>query len=288
MTLSYNLGYLETILVHPTRRQRFANTVQSRWTQDLTPNPKMIIFWWKIWYRWEQSPLPTQIFWVLYSRLLADFLSHLGKWVELVFSGWIIYGHFYTWKVETPQNDIKSPSFHNVNVTKWAIIEGTSIFVTFHVCTHVNQSLVQMCALKLRFLLRHTRVDSEYLSKNLAGGSDLDCDDRDSNDDDDWIKLENAMEPTRFSLSWNPLSFILVLKKGGRLKDHLVGESDLDCDDDDDADEYLSFYLRHFSNFVLNWLEGGASEKEEKKQVYLKGWLAIAWLKPLSLFISLF
>ena len=42
-----------------------------------------------------------------------------------------------------------------------------------------------MCALKLRFLLRHTRVDSEYLSKNLAGGSDLDCDDGDSNDDDD-------------------------------------------------------------------------------------------------------
>ena len=28
MTLSYNLAYLETILVHPTRRQSFANTVQ--------------------------------------------------------------------------------------------------------------------------------------------------------------------------------------------------------------------------------------------------------------------
>ena len=28
MTLSYNLAYLETILVHPNRRQSFANTVQ--------------------------------------------------------------------------------------------------------------------------------------------------------------------------------------------------------------------------------------------------------------------
>ena len=28
MTLSYYLGYLETILVHPTTRQSYANTVQ--------------------------------------------------------------------------------------------------------------------------------------------------------------------------------------------------------------------------------------------------------------------
>ena len=40
-----------------------------------------------------QSPQPTQnfciyseflSFFVLYSRLLADFLSHLGKWVKLI------------------------------------------------------------------------------------------------------------------------------------------------------------------------------------------------------------
>ena len=37
MTLSYSLAYLETIWVHPTRRQKFANTVQPHWTQDLTP-----------------------------------------------------------------------------------------------------------------------------------------------------------------------------------------------------------------------------------------------------------
>ena len=37
MTLSYSLSYLETIWVHPTRRQKFANTVQPHWTQDLTP-----------------------------------------------------------------------------------------------------------------------------------------------------------------------------------------------------------------------------------------------------------
>ena len=43
--------------------------------------------------RCDQSPEPTQNFWVyseflsffiLYSRLLADFLSHLGKWVKLI------------------------------------------------------------------------------------------------------------------------------------------------------------------------------------------------------------
>ena len=37
MTLSYNLAPLKTILVHLTRRQIFANTVQPHWTQDLTP-----------------------------------------------------------------------------------------------------------------------------------------------------------------------------------------------------------------------------------------------------------
>ena len=40
MTLSFNLAHLETILVHPTRRQSFANTVQPHWTQDLTPRHK--------------------------------------------------------------------------------------------------------------------------------------------------------------------------------------------------------------------------------------------------------
>ena len=39
MTLSYDLAYLETILVHPTKRQNFANTVQPHRLQDLTPCP---------------------------------------------------------------------------------------------------------------------------------------------------------------------------------------------------------------------------------------------------------
>ena len=37
MKLEYNLAYLEIILVHPTRRQSFANTMQPHLTQDLTP-----------------------------------------------------------------------------------------------------------------------------------------------------------------------------------------------------------------------------------------------------------
>ena len=55
-------------------------------------------------------------FFVLYSRLLADFLSHLGQWVKLIkFEAENEF--FCTWKVEKPQNNISSPSFHNVNVT---------------------------------------------------------------------------------------------------------------------------------------------------------------------------
>ena len=47
MTLSYNLAYLETILVHPTRRQIFANTVQLNCTSDLTPclYAQKIVMW---------------------------------------------------------------------------------------------------------------------------------------------------------------------------------------------------------------------------------------------------
>merc|ERR1719318_864913 len=59
----------------------------------------------------EQSPQPTQClcknseflsFFVLYSRLLADFLSHLGKWVKLIkFEA--ENECFCTWKVEKPK-----------------------------------------------------------------------------------------------------------------------------------------------------------------------------------------
>ena len=43
-------------------------------------------------------------------RLLADFLSHLGKWVRLIkFEA--EYEHFYTREVEKPQNNTFSPSF---------------------------------------------------------------------------------------------------------------------------------------------------------------------------------
>ena len=41
-------------------------------------------------------------FFSLFSRLLADFLSHFGKWVRLIkFEA--EYKHFYAWKVEKPQ-----------------------------------------------------------------------------------------------------------------------------------------------------------------------------------------
>ena len=47
-------------------------------------------------------------FFVLYSRLLADFLSHLGKWVKLIkFEAENEF--FCTWKVEKPQNTTPTP-----------------------------------------------------------------------------------------------------------------------------------------------------------------------------------
>ena len=58
-----------------------------------------------------QRPQPAQKFWVyseflsffsLYSRLLADFLSHLGKWVKLI-NFEAENECFCTWKVEKPQ-----------------------------------------------------------------------------------------------------------------------------------------------------------------------------------------
>ena len=65
----------------------------------------------------QQSPQPTQnfcvyseflSFFVLYSRLLADFLSHLGKWVKLIkFEAENEF--FCTWKVEKPQSTTSTP-----------------------------------------------------------------------------------------------------------------------------------------------------------------------------------
>ena len=47
-------------------------------------------------------------FFVLYSRLLADFLSHLGKWVKLIkFEA--ENECFCTWKVEKPQCTTPTP-----------------------------------------------------------------------------------------------------------------------------------------------------------------------------------
>ena len=58
----------------------------------------------------------------LYSRLLPDLLSHFGKWVRLIkFEA--EYEHLYASKVEKPQNNTSSPSFHNVYVTNQATIE---------------------------------------------------------------------------------------------------------------------------------------------------------------------
>ena len=64
-----------------------------------------------------QSPQPTQNFWVyseflsffvLYSRILADFLSQLGKWVKLIkFEAENEF--FCTWKVEKPQSTTSTP-----------------------------------------------------------------------------------------------------------------------------------------------------------------------------------
>ena len=64
-----------------------------------------------------QRPHPAQKFWVysdflsfssLYSRILADFLSHLGKWVKLIkFEAENEF--FCTLKAEKPQSATSTP-----------------------------------------------------------------------------------------------------------------------------------------------------------------------------------
>ena len=82
---------------------------------DLSTNASQVsqvLFWPR-----KQRLQPAQKFWVyseflsffsLYSRLLADFLSHLGKWVKLIeFEAENEF--FCTWKVENPRNTTSSP-----------------------------------------------------------------------------------------------------------------------------------------------------------------------------------
>ena len=59
---------------------------------------------------WSRGPNRLRIseFFSLYSRLLADFLSHLGKWVKLIkFEA--ENECFCTWKVEKPQCTTSTP-----------------------------------------------------------------------------------------------------------------------------------------------------------------------------------
>ena len=56
-----------------------------------------------------QSLHQAQNFWVI-PVYKADFLSQLGKWVRLIKIE-AEYEHFYTRKVEKPQNNTSSPSF---------------------------------------------------------------------------------------------------------------------------------------------------------------------------------
>ena len=130
--------------------------------------------------KWQlQSPHSAQIFWfnqiflffffILNSRILADFLRHWGNWIKLIkFETECV--HFYTKKVEKPQNKhifSLHPHFTmcmslnrlqlNVNIML------PSIFVpTTHFMCESRKSLSQICELKLRFLLRQTRVDSDF------------------------------------------------------------------------------------------------------------------------------
>ena len=59
---------------------------------------------------WSEPPADSEFlsFFVLYSRLLADFLSHLAKWVKLMkFEAENEF--FCTWKVEKPQSTSSTP-----------------------------------------------------------------------------------------------------------------------------------------------------------------------------------
>ena len=94
-----------------------------------------------------ETPPGSEIlsFFSLYSRLLADFLSHFGKWVRLIkFEA--EYEHFYACKVEKPQNNTSSPSFH------------VRLHVHVHVCLHVH---IHVKVLVIKDLSNHGRRTTE-------------------------------------------------------------------------------------------------------------------------------
>ena len=122
----------------------------------------------------QQRHQPAQNFWVhseflgffvLYSRPLADFLSHLGKWVRLIkfeaeneffvhLKGWkTTKYHIYTLILQC------SCRYIGFNWIYMHFLKGF-IFVPIHTFV-VNQKLSQICTLKLRLLIRQTRVDSD-------------------------------------------------------------------------------------------------------------------------------
>ena len=75
MTLSYNLAYLEIILVHPTRHQSFANTMQLHLTQDLTPRLELFL-----------KPVCNQATLVAYDLKLAAFLFVFLLFTQFIMS----------------------------------------------------------------------------------------------------------------------------------------------------------------------------------------------------------
>ena len=75
MTLKYNLAYLEIILVHPTRRKSFVNTMQPHLTQDLTPRLELFL-----------KPVCNQATLVAYDLKLAAFLFEFLVFTQFIMS----------------------------------------------------------------------------------------------------------------------------------------------------------------------------------------------------------
>ena len=114
----------------------------------------------------EQRLQPAQNFWVyseflsffvLYSRLLADFLSHLGKWVKLIkFEP--EHEHFYFGRLKNYKITHLPPHF-----TMFKSLIRVVLRLIQLLTEGVNLSVSQICVMKLRFPLRQAGVDSDLV-----------------------------------------------------------------------------------------------------------------------------
>ena len=116
-----------------------------------------------------QSPHPTQIFWVFFKIYIAEFRSHLengSNWSKLRRWIWAIE-HFYFGRLKNHKITHLPPHFtkcKSITRVQLKIYHFLKLLCLIQLLTQgVNLSASQLCAMKLRFPLRQTWVDSDFI-----------------------------------------------------------------------------------------------------------------------------